>query len=89
MNTNTLTPLHERFPYFTTEHEMLRETVRRFIETEVAPRAEQWEEQGMVPREVLRQMGELGLLGIRFESEYGGSELDTLSTVVLAEELGR
>ncbi|MBE0475459.1 acyl-CoA dehydrogenase family protein, partial [Rhodoferax sp.] len=89
MHTNTLTPLHERFPYFTTEHEMLRETVRRFIETEVAPRAEQWEEQGMVPREVLRQMGELGLLGIRFESEYGGSELDTLSTVVLAEELGR
>jgi len=89
MNTNAHTPLHERFPYFTAEHEMLRETVRRFIETEVAPRAEQWEEQGMVPREVLRQMGELGLLGIRFEAEYGGSELDTLSTVVLAEELGR
>jgi len=89
MNTNTVTPLHESFPYFTPEHEMLRQTVRRFIDAEVLPHADQWEERGMVPREVLRQMGELGLLGIRFESEYGGSELDTLSTVVLAEELGR
>ena len=89
MSTNTLTPLHEGFPYFTPEHEMLRQTVRRFIDAEVLPHADQWEERGMVPREVLRQMGELGLLGIRFESEYGGSELDTLSTVVLAEELGR
>ncbi len=89
MCTNTLTPLHEGFPYFTPEHEMLRLTVRRFIDAEVLPHADQWEERGMVPREVLRQMGELGLLGIRFESDYGGSELDTLSTVVLAEELGR
>jgi len=89
MSTNTLTPLHEGFPYFTPEHEMLRQTVRRFIDAEVLPHADQWEERGMVPREVLRQMGELGLLGIRFESDYGGSELDTLSTVVLAEELGR
>jgi len=89
MNMKTLAPLHERFPYFTVEHEMLRQTVRRFIGEKVAPYAEGWEDVGMVPREVLRQMGELGLLGIRFESAYGGSELDTLSTVVLAEELGR
>ena len=89
MSMKTLVPLHERFPYFTVEHEMLRQTVRRFIEEKVAPYAEDWEDIGMVPREVLRQMGELGLLGIRFESAYGGSELDTLSTVVLAEELGR
>jgi acyl-CoA dehydrogenase len=42
-----------------------------------------------VPREVLRAMGELGLLGIRYDARHGGSELDTLYTVVLAEELGR
>lgn len=83
------TPLHEKFPYFTPEHEMLRETVQRFVAERVAPFADAWEEAGMVPRSVLREMGELGLLGIRFEAEYGGSELDTLSTVVLAEELGR
>jgi len=84
-----LAPLYEKFPYFTVEHELLRQTVSRFIEERVVPYAEGWEDAGQVPREVLRQMGELGLLGIRFESVYGGSELDTLSTVVLAEELGR
>lgn len=83
------TALQHNFPYFTSEHEMLRQTVRRFVADKVAPYAPDWEDAGMVPRSVLREMGELGLLGIRFESEYGGSELDTLATVVLAEELGR
>jgi acyl-CoA dehydrogenase len=76
-------------PYFTAEHEMLRATLRRFIEERVKPEADRWEEAGFVPREVLREMGELGLLGIRSASRHGGSELDTLATVVLAEELGR
>ena len=76
-------------PYFTAEHEMLRSTVRRFIEERVKPEADAWEEAGFVPRAVLREMGELGLLGIRYDSRHGGSELDTLATVVLAEELGR
>ncbi len=84
-----LIPHHERFPYFTAEHEMLRQTTQRFIEEKVMPFADAWEDTGMVPRDVLREMGELGLLGIRFGAEYGGSELDTLSTVILAEELGR
>ena len=76
-------------PFFSAEHEQLRETVRRFVETKVIPHGRAWEEAGFVPRDVLRQMGELGLFGIRYDSEYGGSELDTLATVVLAEELGR
>jgi acyl-CoA dehydrogenase len=76
-------------PYFNAEHEMLRQTIRRFIAERVLPQADQWEEQGYVPRAILREMGELGLFGIRYGAEYGGSELDTLSTVVLAEELGR
>jgi acyl-CoA dehydrogenase len=76
-------------PYFTEEHEMLRSTIRRFIADRVLPHADQWEEDGFVPRAVLREMGELGLLGIRYDSRHGGSELDTLATVVLAEELGR
>jgi len=81
--------LYDAYPYFTSEHDLLRQTVRRFIAERIAPFADHWEETGMVPREVLRDMGALGLLGIRFEADYGGSELDTLSTVVLAEELGR
>ena len=76
-------------PYFTAEHEMLRTTIRRFIADRVLPHADRWEEDGFTPREVLREMGELGLLGIRYDSRHGGSELDTLATVVLAEELGR
>src|SRR5215210_4269533 len=76
------------WPYFGEEHEMLRRQVRRFVEEEVKPKALAWEEQGFVPREVLRRMGELGFLGIRYPEEYGGSEMDTLATVVLAEELG-
>ena len=78
-----------RSPYFTEEHEALRDQVRRFVETEIKPHALAWEEAGFVPREVLRRMGELGFFGIRYPAEYGGSEMDTLATVVLAEELGR
>jgi acyl-CoA dehydrogenase len=76
-------------PYFTEEHEQLRAQVRRFVETEIKPHGLKWEEQGLVPRETLRKMGELGFLGIRYPAEYGGSEMDTLGSVVLAEELGR
>ena len=76
-------------PYFTSEHEMLRDTIRRFVAERVLPQADAWEEAGFVPRDVLREMGALGLLGIRYDARHGGSELDTLSTVVLAEELGR
>jgi acyl-CoA dehydrogenase len=76
-------------PYFREEHEMLRAQIRRFVETEVKPHGEKWEAAGMVPRQVLRRMGELGFFGIRYPAEYGGSELDELATVVLAEELGR
>jgi acyl-CoA dehydrogenase len=75
--------------FFGEEHEMLRTTVRRFVAERVVPFAASWEEAGFVPREVLREMGELGLLGIRFPEKYGGSGLDTLASVVLAEELGR
>jgi acyl-CoA dehydrogenase len=78
-----------RSPYFSEEHEMLRAQVRRFVETEIKPHALTWEAQGYVPREVLRRMGSLGFFGIRYPARYGGSEMDALATVVLAEELGR
>jgi acyl-CoA dehydrogenase len=80
---------HARSVYFGEEHELLRAQIRRFVDQEIKPRALQWEQDGMVPRDVLRRMGELGFLGIRYPAQYGGSEMDTLATVVLAEELGR
>ncbi len=75
--------------YFTEEHRQFRDNLRRFVDQEVVPKADAWEEAGKVPREVLRQMGELGYLGIRYPEKYGGSELDTVYSAILAEELGR
>jgi acyl-CoA dehydrogenase len=78
-----------RSVYFGEEHELLRAQVRRFVNEEIKPQALQWEQDGMVPREVLRRMGELGFFGIRYPAQYGGADMDTRATVVLAEELGR
>ena len=83
------TPAGRSNPYFTAEHDMLRDSLRRFIAERVLPHADAWEEQGMVPRAVLREMGALGFFGIRYPEQYGGSAQDTLATVILAEELGR
>jgi len=76
-------------PYFTEEHEMLRASLRRFIDERVVPAGTTWEDEGLVPRDVLREMGGLGFLGMRHPEAYGGSALDTLASVVLAEEVGR
>src|SRR5512132_606609 len=67
----------------------LRDSIRRVVENEIVPRAPAWEEQGFVPREVLREMGRLGFLGLRYPEEFGGGGLDARATALLAEELGR
>ncbi len=74
---------------FTDEHEMLRRTVRAFVEKEVAPHVDAWEEAGRLPRELWRRLGELGFLGLEFPVEYGGGGGDFLSSVVLGEEMAR
>ena len=74
---------------FTDEHEMLRRTVRAFVEKEVAPHVDAWEEAGRIPREFWLRLGELGLLGLEFPAEYGGGGGDFLSSVVLGEEMAR
>jgi alkylation response protein AidB-like acyl-CoA dehydrogenase len=74
---------------FTEEHDALRASVRRFVETELAPHARTWEDDGWFGDWVLPRMGELGLLGLTVPTEYGGSGGDYWSTVVLAEELPR
>jgi acyl-CoA dehydrogenase len=75
--------------YFSAELVQFRASIRRFIDNEIIPHGTAWEAEGMVPRAVLRQMGGLGFLGIRYAEKFGGSNLDTLATAVLAEELGR
>ena len=74
---------------FTAEHAMLRRTIRAFVEKEVAPHVDAWEEAGQIPRELWRRLGALGLLGLEFPVEYGGGGADFLASVVLGEEMAR
>ena len=74
---------------FTPEHEMFRDLVRRFVQDEITPHVDDWEDRGKIPRELFRRMGELGLLGIEYPAQYGGADADFWMTVVLTEELAR
>jgi acyl-CoA dehydrogenase len=74
---------------FSPEHELLRRTVRAFVEKEVVPQVDAWEEAGQIPKSFWRRLGELGLLGLEFSPEYGGGGGDFLSSVVLGEEMAR
>ena len=71
------------------EHELLRDQIARFIAREVEPHGAAWEEAGMVPRDVLRRMGQAGLLGLMYDEAYGGGEGDALTNLVFAEALSQ
>ena len=75
--------------YSTPENELLREQVARFVAREVEPHGLAWEEAGCTPREVLRKMGDAGLLGLMYEGAYGGAEADALTNLVFAEALSQ
>jgi acyl-CoA dehydrogenase len=75
--------------YDNPDHELLRDQVAKFIAREVEPHADKWEEQGFVPREVLRRMGDAGLFGLMYESAYGGAEADAVTNLVFAEALSQ
>lgn len=72
---------------FAEEHDMFRESVRRFVESEIMPHHDAWEKQGMVSREIWRKAGELGLLCPNVSEEFGGLGADFLYNVVITEEL--
>jgi alkylation response protein AidB-like acyl-CoA dehydrogenase len=75
---------------FTADHEAFRESVHTFVQREVAPYHEQWEEDGVVSREVWKAAGRQGLLGYFADEEYGGGGIDDYRYgVVIAEELAR
>jgi acyl-CoA dehydrogenase len=76
-------------PALTAEHAQFRDTVRRFVERELAPQAAAWDEAGEFPRTLYRKAAAAGLLGIGFPQEYGGVEADLFYHVILAEEVAR
>jgi len=74
--------------YFTDAHEELRLTVKRFLEKEVQPHLAEWEETTF-PDSIMKRFGEMGLLGLRYDPEYGGQGGDYFSAIVLSEEMAR
>jgi acyl-CoA dehydrogenase len=76
-------------PFFTEEHDILRRHIRKFVEAELAPHADEWEAAGGFPSDIFRRLGEVGLLGLRYPEEYGGQGGDYFASIVLAEELTR
>ncbi|WP_114090619.1 acyl-CoA dehydrogenase family protein [Thalassospira profundimaris] len=75
--------------FLTEEHKMLRDMIRRFVEKEVVPHGEAWERDGKIPREMFLKLGDLGLLGMQHEEEYGGTQMGALASVIFGEELSR
>lgn len=75
--------------YFTEEHELFRDSLRSFIQKEVLPNINEWEEQQRIPRSIWKKMGDMGFLGLSYPEEYGGSNLDFFYDVVFNEEIGK
>ena len=74
---------------FTPEHESLRRTVAKFVETEINPYVDAWEKAEQFPSHaIFKKLGNLGLLGIKYDTAYGGLGLDFSYSMVMAEELG-
>jgi short/branched chain acyl-CoA dehydrogenase len=71
------------------EHETFRKVVRDFADHEIAPHAERWDREHVFPVDVVRAMGELGLFGLPFPEEYGGSGADFTTLCIAIEELAR
>jgi acyl-CoA dehydrogenase len=74
---------------FTADHEAFRDSFRRFVDKEIAPHHDAWEEEGFVDRELWRKAGANGFLCMTMPEEYGGSGADKLYSVVQMEELAR
>ena len=76
-------------PFLTADHEAFRDMMRRFVAKEIEPFATQWDEAGEFPRELYVKAGKLGILGMGFPEEYGGTPCDRFMGMIAAQELAR
>ena len=86
--TATASSLRHRNAYMTDELQAIYDQTVEFVSKEVKPHGETWEEEGKVPREVLRKMGELGMLALRVPEEQGGLGMGMLASAAFSEALG-
>lgn len=84
-----LESLKLRRPFFTEEHEMFRDSLRKFLNKEVVPFFDDWEKEGIIPRSLWMKMGESGFLCPWVDEEYGGTSADFGFAAILGEELWR
>src|SRR5258707_4191114 len=75
--------------FYTDEHEAYRQVLRRFGEKEIEPYAHEWDEAGGFPHVLYQKAAEMGLLGLGFPEEYGGTEVDNFMWIVAGQELAR
>ena len=75
--------------YYDESHDAFRETVRRFVDKEIAPFVDEWDEAGGFPRELYKKAADVGILGLGYPEEYGGSPCDQFHRIVLSQELAR
>ena len=73
--------------YFTEEHELFRQGLKDFLAKEVSPFIDTWEEQGKIPRDVIKKFGDMGYLGLNYPEKYGGIDVDFFFSVVFIEEI--
>ncbi|MBQ4822166.1 acyl-CoA dehydrogenase family protein [Aquimarina sp. MMG016] len=73
--------------YFTEEHELFRQSLKDFLQKEVTPHIDKWEESGTIDRFIWEKFGEMGYFGIAYPEEYGGMGLDLFYTIIFLEEL--
>lgn len=83
---NTNTPCQE---YFGKEHDLFRKALREFVKKEITPNVFEWEEKGEFPRELYKQMADLGYLGVGIPEHLGGAGGDVFTTIVFNEEMMR
>jgi len=75
--------------YGTPEHRLFRQTVRKFVQDELVPRAREFDAMGHFDKALYRRMGELGMLGLKYEPTWGGAGLDWSYTAIMFDEIGR
>jgi len=76
-------------PYYTEQHEAFRDTVRRFVEKEIAPFADAWDEAETFPRELYKKAAAIGLLQLGYPEAYGGIPADSFYAIIAGQELAR